>query len=70
MLILGREGIPDAVNGATTYHDKEGYAHKAYGVNGQTLNVVVVRPDGYIGAFVQDVTGLQTYISIISGRSS
>ena len=70
VLILGREGIPAAVDGATTYHDKEGYAHKAYAVEGQALNVVVVRPDGYIGAFVQDVTGLQTYISIISGRSS
>ncbi|KAI0711174.1 FAD binding domain-containing protein [Cerioporus squamosus] len=64
-LVLGLQGVPAAVEGATVYHDKEGYAHKAYGIDGETLSAVVVRPDGYIGAFVNDVDGLQTYISRI-----
>ncbi|KAI0711179.1 FAD binding domain-containing protein [Cerioporus squamosus] len=66
-LVLGRDGVPAAIEGANAYHDKEGHAHKAYGVDGDALAVVVVRPDGYIGAFVSDVDGLQTYISRIVG---
>ncbi len=62
-LVLDRHGVPAAVEGATAYHDKEGHAHNAYGVAGETLSVVIVRPDGYIGAFVFDVDGLQTYFT-------
>ncbi|TFK90333.1 hypothetical protein K466DRAFT_543631 [Polyporus arcularius HHB13444] len=65
-LVLGRDGVPAAIEGASAYHDKEGHAHKAYGVDGGVLTIVVVRPDGYIGAFVNDVDGLQTYISRIT----
>ena len=65
-VLLGREGVPAAIEGVTTYHDKEGYAYKGYGVDDEALTVVVVRPDGYIGAFVQDVDGLKTYISRIA----
>ncbi|KAI0711184.1 FAD binding domain-containing protein [Cerioporus squamosus] len=64
-LVLGRGGVPAAIEGASAYHDKEGHAHKAYGVDDKVLTLVVVRPDGYIGAFVNDVDGLQTYISRI-----
>ncbi|RDX51467.1 hypothetical protein OH76DRAFT_1346666 [Lentinus brumalis] len=67
MLVLGRDGVPTAIDGANAYHDKEGHAYKAYGVDDGVLTVVVVRPDGYIGAFVNDVDGLQTYISRIAG---
>ncbi|KAI0698051.1 FAD binding domain-containing protein [Cerioporus squamosus] len=54
-------------SGASVYHDKEGHAHKAYGVDEKVLTIVVVRPDGHIGAFVNDVDGLQRYISRIVG---
>ncbi|TFK91537.1 hypothetical protein K466DRAFT_541543 [Polyporus arcularius HHB13444] len=67
-LVLGRDGVPPAIDGAKAYHDKEGHAYKAYGVDVRVLTVVVVRPDGYIGAFVNDVDGLQTYISRIAGE--
>ena len=67
MLIIGDEGVPTAVDGASAYHDKEGHAQKAYDVNGQVLTAVVVRPDGYIGAIVHDVDGLQTYMSRVVG---
>ncbi|RDX54604.1 hypothetical protein OH76DRAFT_1397960 [Lentinus brumalis] len=65
-LVLGRDGVPPTIEGASAYHDKEGHAYKAYGVDDGVLTVVVVRPDGYIGAFVNDVDGLQTYISRIT----
>ncbi|RDX54609.1 monooxygenase [Lentinus brumalis] len=65
-LVLDRHGVPAAVEGASAYHDKEGHAHKAYGVDEETLSVVVVRPDGYIGAFVNDVDGLQAYFTRIA----
>ena len=67
VLIIGDEGVPTAVDGASAYHDKEGHAQKAYDVNGQVLTAVVVRPDGYIGAIVHDVDGLQTYMSRVVG---
>ena len=67
VLILSRDGVPTAVDGASAYHDKEGHAHKAYGVDGQALTAVVVRPDGYIGAFVEDVNGLQAYMTRVVG---
>ncbi|KAI0711180.1 FAD binding domain-containing protein [Cerioporus squamosus] len=66
-LVLGRDGVPAAIEGANAYHDKEGHAQKAYGVDDQGLTIVVVRPDGHIGAFVNDVDVLQTYISRIVG---
>ena len=73
-LILHRESVPEGVEGATGYLDREGHAHKAYGIEGQAVVVCVVRPDGYIGAFVDDVEGLETYISRIvdglAGRPS
>ncbi|RPD78983.1 hypothetical protein L226DRAFT_501441 [Lentinus tigrinus ALCF2SS1-7] len=64
-LVLGGQGVPAAVEGAITYHDKEGHAYRVYGVEEGALSVFVVRPDGYIGAFVQNVDGLQTYITKI-----
>ncbi|RPD65610.1 hypothetical protein L226DRAFT_530850 [Lentinus tigrinus ALCF2SS1-7] len=66
-LIFGRDGVPVAVGGAGSYHDKEGHAYKAYGVDGQLLTVVIVRPDGYIGAFVYDADGVHTYFTRIAG---
>lgn len=68
-VILGRNGVPPGVAGADAYHDKEGHAHKAYNVAGDRLAVVVVRPDGYVGGFVDDVAGLQTYFSRVFGRA-
>ena len=62
-VVLGRNGVPAAVVGADAYHDKEGHAHKGYNVTGDALVLVAIRPDGYVGSFVYDVEGLQTYFS-------
>ncbi|KAL0577855.1 hypothetical protein V5O48_004127 [Marasmius crinis-equi] len=46
-----------------TFVDEKGYAHKHYGI--EKSSVVVVRPDGYVGAVVDDHEGLQQYFSKI-----
>jgi hypothetical protein len=43
---------PTAERGASSVIDHEGYAHRDYGIDGDTL--LVVRPDGYIGTRVPD----------------
>ncbi|KAI0711278.1 FAD binding domain-containing protein [Earliella scabrosa] len=62
-IVVGREGIPDAIAGTVSYHDKEGHATRAYRADEQQLTIAVVRPDGYVGAFVYDVDGLKSYFS-------
>ena len=64
-VILGREEVPKEVLGASAYRDTQGYAHKAYHVDDAELAVVVVRPDGYVGAFVKDAEGLRKYFANI-----
>ena len=64
-VVLGKDAVPQTVDGAESYHDKEGHAYRAYQVDGDTVTIVVVRPDGYVGAVVYDITGLETYFSRI-----
>ncbi|KAH9915188.1 FAD binding domain-containing protein [Epithele typhae] len=47
------------------YHDGAGWFGRAYGLMGGAPPVVVVRPDGYIGAFANDAAGLREYFSKI-----
>ncbi|PIL27606.1 hypothetical protein GSI_10758 [Ganoderma sinense ZZ0214-1] len=68
-VILSRNEVPSTVVGADVYHDKEGHAHKGYHVAGDGLVLIVVRPDGYVGGFVHDVEGLQTYFSRVFGSA-
>ncbi|KAI0674231.1 FAD binding domain-containing protein [Trametes maxima] len=64
-IVLAHDVVPKVRAGATSYRDMEGYALGAYGVEKGKLAVVVVRPDAYVGAFVYDGEGLQTYFSRI-----
>ncbi|KAI0752573.1 FAD binding domain-containing protein [Daedaleopsis nitida] len=64
-VVLGRHNVPKGFPGATSYHDSKGYAYDAYHVDGKVPIAVVVRPDGYIGAFVNDMEGLRTYFAEI-----
>lgn len=47
--------------------DGEGHAFKNYGLGGDKTAIIIVRPDSYIGAFINDVTGVQKYLSVIFG---
>ena len=49
------------IPGTKVYKDTECHAYKAYHVNGDALTLVAVRPDGYVGAFVNDIEGLGSY---------
>ena len=60
---LGRPA-PVVRNDTPTYYDPNGYAYNEYGV-GDSFTIVVVRPDGYIGAIVEDIRGVEKYFSRI-----
>ncbi|PIL26347.1 hypothetical protein GSI_12103 [Ganoderma sinense ZZ0214-1] len=62
-VVLGRQAVPKAYEGAEVYHDTTGRASRAYHVDEAVVTAVVVRPDGYVGAFVYDAEGLQKYFS-------
>lgn len=47
--------------------DSEGHAFKNYGLGGDKTAIIIVRPDSYIGAFINDVTGVEKYLSVIFG---
>ncbi|KAL0571823.1 hypothetical protein V5O48_010136 [Marasmius crinis-equi] len=57
--------------GVRVLEDREGFAYKHYGIEGSTENakrVVVVRPDAYVGALVENVDGLKGYLKGILGQ--
>lgn len=47
--------------------DGEGHAFTNYGLGGDKTAIIIVRPDSYIGAFINDVTGVEKYLSVIFG---
>ena len=65
IVILGHRDsvIPKDIPGTKVLKDTQGYAYNYYHVNGNALTLVAVRPDGYVGALVQDVQGLQRYLT-------
>lgn len=62
-LISAKE--PGTLTGLTELVDRDGYAHSAYLVEKGKANIVVVRPDGFIGAIVMDAAGMQRYFANI-----
>ncbi|KAH8112572.1 FAD binding domain-containing protein [Phellopilus nigrolimitatus] len=59
-----REGAPFA-DVDLVFEDKEGHAFRGYGLDaaGDAATVVLVRPDGMIGAFARSATGIKDYLS-------
>lgn len=45
--------------------DTEGHAFQGYGIVEGEARVVVIRPDGYVGAIVRGVEGVKKYFSMI-----
>lgn len=50
--------------------DTEGHAFQNYGIVAGQLAIIVVRPDTYIGAFVNDRAGVEKYLSLVFGPYS
>ncbi|KAJ7657824.1 hypothetical protein DFH06DRAFT_1327883 [Mycena polygramma] len=61
--------VSASVQGPTDLVDRDGHAFSAYLV-GETATIVVVRPDGFIGAIVVDNEGLNRYFNKIFLSSS
>lgn len=49
----------------TVMEDAEGHAYAGYNIEAKDLPVVIVRPDGWIGATVRDERGVQEYLERI-----
>jgi hypothetical protein len=52
--------------------DRDGHAHAGYNVpvSGEKVTIVVVRPDGFIGARVHSATGVEQYFGCIFASGS
>jgi hypothetical protein len=64
IIVISSEQSGD-FTGTNVLIDGDGHAHNAYLAQNDTVNIVVVRPDGFIGAIVMDVVGVQRYFSKI-----
>lgn len=64
VIVIASEESRD-FTGTNVLIDRDGHAHNAYLAPNDTVNIVVVRPDGFIGAIVMDVVGVQRYFSKI-----
>ncbi|KAL1672846.1 FAD binding domain-containing protein [Schizophyllum commune] len=63
--VLPKEGAADGTTKAThTLMDKDGHAYKAYEVSSDPT-IVVVRPDGVIGAIVKSAASVENYFRYI-----
>ncbi|KAI6108246.1 FAD binding domain-containing protein [Pisolithus sp. B1] len=49
--------------------DHAGHAYRGYIVGSREVKIVVVRPDGVVGAIVRDVKGLERYFEGVFGRT-
>lgn len=63
LLILSEES--GTFTSLTELVDRDGHAHRAYLVEKDKVNIVLVRPDGFIGAIVMDATGVERYFANI-----
>jgi len=64
IIVISSEQSGD-FTGTNVLIDGDGHAHNAYLAQNDTVNIVVVRPDGFIGAIVMDAVGVQRYFSKI-----
>lgn len=48
--------------------DRDGHAHGGYFVKAGELTIVIIRPDGYVGAVVKDKDGVERYFGRIFGH--
>jgi hypothetical protein len=68
-IVITRSPVDDysaATHAYLVAHDKDGHAVKGYGVpSGPGMVVVIVRPDGVVGAIVQGTEGIAKYFGCI-----
>ncbi|KAF7798986.1 hypothetical protein EIP86_010215 [Pleurotus ostreatoroseus] len=70
VVVLPKDASPAAVPGADlTVVDRDGYAHEAYPPVNNGLPIVVVRPDGVVGAVVKGTDSVKRYFDAIFVRN-
>ena len=70
VVILPKDAAQTAVPGADlTLVDQEGYAHEGYPPVGKGCSVIVVRPDGVVGAVVKGANGIKRYFDGVLVRN-
>lgn len=57
--------VYDELSSDLIVQDQGGYAYEAYGVEAGQTRVVIVRPDGWVGAIVRGVEGVKKYFSMV-----
>ncbi|OCH86094.1 hypothetical protein OBBRIDRAFT_814754 [Obba rivulosa] len=69
-LIVPKDGaVPSTVNVDLILSDEEGHAYTGYGVGNDGAMMVIVRPDGVIGGFLQSAEGVGRYFDRLFGTS-
>ncbi|KAH9916722.1 FAD binding domain-containing protein [Epithele typhae] len=64
IVVIDSLGALTTVDGAAeACFDKDGCAARNYHIEAKVFTVVVVRPDGYVGAFVYDINELKEYFA-------
>ena len=61
--VITEAGKAAVIEPALTLVDSDGHAMSAYRVEKGQLTVIVVRPDGFVGAIVNDVEGVARYFA-------
>ncbi|RDB23743.1 Pentachlorophenol 4-monooxygenase [Hypsizygus marmoreus] len=65
----GRPVPPQSAGADFVLEDRDGHAHEGYGIN-EKWGVVIVRPDGVVGAIVGGASGVREYFTRIFGRKT
>ncbi|KAJ7637696.1 FAD binding domain-containing protein [Mycena polygramma] len=61
VLTQGKTSAEDASSFVTVLEDQAGHAYRGYGLDAGELTVVIVRPDGVVGAVVSGAEGVKAY---------
>jgi 2-polyprenyl-6-methoxyphenol hydroxylase-like FAD-dependent oxidoreductase len=65
--IVTETGKAPVIEPAFPLVDSEGHANNAYRVENGKLTIVIVRPDGFVGAIVNDIEGVGRYFAKVFG---
>lgn len=65
ILVLPKGSPPQSLPGVDVLIDSEGHAYAGYGIQSDVPTVVVIRPDGMVGAYALSKDGLAKYATAV-----
>ncbi|KIY64436.1 hypothetical protein CYLTODRAFT_457228 [Cylindrobasidium torrendii FP15055 ss-10] len=69
IVVLPAAEETDVAAGGVVIVDRKGHARANYRIDSEDTVAVLVRPDTFIGARVQDVGGVKEYLSLFTGSA-